>query len=237
MEYDGTLEIGHPLEKPTHKSFIDKTGWTRGLLSVIEYRGKTNNKHYWLCQCSCVNKTLKIIDSGHLGENGVKSCCCLLNGQQNIKHQKCNTAEYHSWSGMKSRCFNKKDRDFQNYGERGIRVCKRWLNSFENFYADMGPKPSQKHSIDRINNDKDYCPENCRWATIIEQNRNKRNSIILLLNDESHSIDEWSEIKNIKRSTIEARLRYGWTTEKILNTPTNHYNRKNNGTNSNSRRF
>jgi len=89
-------------------------------------------------------------------------------------HGQTDTPEYRTWTGMKERCCNSRKRSFKDYGGRGIRVCDRWLNSFESFLTDMGPKPSSAHSIDRINNDGNYEPGNCRWATASQQARNKR---------------------------------------------------------------
>ena len=93
----------------------------------------------------------------------------------NYKHGKNtnNSGEYRSWSNMKDRCLNNNNKDFKRYSDRGITVCERWRNSFENFLADMGPRPSLKHSVDRIDNDKGYSPENCRWGTKSEQSRNR----------------------------------------------------------------
>jgi len=91
-----------------------------------------------------------------------------------IKHGLTNTSEFKAWSSMKERCLCKTNKAYKNYGERGISICKEWVDSFENFLKDMGKKPSREYSLDRINNNKSYTPENCRWATNTQQNRNKR---------------------------------------------------------------
>lgn len=89
-------------------------------------------------------------------------------------HGMTNTSEYRSWHHMKGRCLNPKDYDYKNYGGRGIDICQDWVDSFESFYKDMGPKPSRNHSLERIDNSKGYNKENCKWATRKEQNNNQR---------------------------------------------------------------
>ena len=110
---------------------------------------------------------------------------------------------------MKERCLNPNCRDYNNYGARGISVCDRWINSFENFYADMGPAPSPAHSIDRIDANGNYCPENCRWATKREQDRNKRDTISFTYQGESKKLVEWSELLGIKYTTLKAAFQRG----------------------------
>jgi len=137
-----------------------------------------NNKHsaaVWLCRCVCGKE--KPISSGALLSGGTVSCGCV--GKKNrlissLKHGMCGTVEYRTWRGMRERCHSKSHMYFKNYGGRGIKVCDRWLSSFDAFFADMGNKPSPSHSIDRINNDGDYEPSNCRWATRKEQMKNTR---------------------------------------------------------------
>ena len=132
---------------------------------------------------------------------------------------------YHS---MKSRCYNKNDKDYALYGGRGIKVCKRWRDSFEAFFEDMGPKPSPKYSLDRYpNKDGDYEPGNCRWATWREQQNNRRNNRRLTLNGKTHTITQWERITGISNHTIRARIRMGWSVEKALTTPIGMYSRWN----------
>ena len=158
---------------------IDMVGEQCGQLCVIADAG--SDKHgqgQWLCRCSCGRMTTVVgpdLRSGH-----TKSCGCLsvaLVIERSTRHggarRHAHTSEHRSWAHMKERCRNAECNDYANYGGRGIRVCERW-ESFENFLADMGPRPSAKHSIDRINNDGNYEPGNCRWATRCQQNSNQR---------------------------------------------------------------
>ncbi len=126
--------------------------------------------------------------------------------------------EYYSWEHIKQRCRNKNNKRFMDYGGRGINVCDRW-NSFENFLSDMGPKPGPQYSIDRIDNDGNYEPINCKWSTKKEQSRNKRDSVMLCFQGETKNICEWAEIVEISESTIRRRLGAGWSVNKSLSQP------------------
>lgn len=153
-------------------------------LTVVDFVGvNKHRKRVWLCRCDCGNMTS--VTTGQLIGHHSTSCGCtrLQNSIKatkisNTKHGMKGTKEYKAWSEMKQRCINKNAQQYKNYGARGIKVCDRWLQSFENFYADMGKAPDG-FSIDRIDVNGDYCPENCRWVTNSVQSRNKRNSIPL----------------------------------------------------------
>lgn len=125
----------------------------------------------------------------------------------NRKHGCCYTPEYKTWEGIKKRCYNRNGKFYARYGGRGIKVCERWLHSFENFAADMGAKPSPEHQIDRINNDGDYAPENCRWATRTEQARNKANSVFVTIAGETMSLAAWYEKLGVGPGVFEGRAR------------------------------
>lgn len=127
------------------------------------------------------------------------------------------TATYEAWSAMKKRCLNPEHRNFRDYGGRGIAVCARWL-TFANFLADMGERPAGM-SLDRIDNSAGYDPANCRWATVREQNNNKRGNTLLSFNGEVRTISQWSELIGIKDCTLSERLRRGWSVERTLSTP------------------
>lgn len=141
-------------------------------LTVVNRRGSDKNGHsLWECVCDCGNTV--IISGTNLKSSHTTSCGC-MNKEAITKHGLRNSPEYQSWKAMIQRCTNPKAQGYEYYGGRGITVCSPWLNSFEEFYADMGLRPSNGYSIDRIDNNKGYYKENCRWATSAEQNKNKR---------------------------------------------------------------
>jgi hypothetical protein len=159
-----------------NSEYENLTGQKFGRLTAIRPVRRHNGHIDWLCKCSCPDGKIKEVLDSNLKSGNTQSCGCLhreRDSEAHTTHDKSKTSEYRIWSGMKQRCNNPKNKDFKYYGALGILVCDRWLESFENFYHDMGPRPSDKHSIDRINSDGNYEPKNCRWATPIVQANNK----------------------------------------------------------------
>jgi hypothetical protein len=141
-------------------------------------------------------------------------------------HMKSKTKTYNSWMNLKQRCLNPKNPKFKYYGGRGIKVCNRWLDSFDNFFKDMGEVPP-KGSIERINNNGDYSPENCRWATSKEQSSNRRSNKFITHNGETLGICEWSQRLGGSVSLITYRLQRGWDPIEAITTPPDLGNRFN----------
>jgi hypothetical protein len=129
------------------------------------------------------------------------------------------TPEYHAWSGMRQRCYNPKSVDYKNYGGRGIKVCDRWRNSFDAFFEDMGRRPSATHCVERDDNDGDYEPGNCRWATVTEQANNKRSNRVLTHQGETLSVADWSRRTGVPSTIIRKRIDcYGWSPARAIMT-------------------
>jgi len=135
----------------------------------------------------------------------------LSHGMAGIK-----SSEYGAWHSMKDRCANPNTPSYKDYGARGINVCPEWKNNFAQFYEDMGPKPGRGYSIDRIDNDKGYSKENCRWATWTEQANNRRNSIFISYNDETLSVHDWSVKLKIPKCTIWQRYNKGFSPNQVF---------------------
>ena len=125
---------------------------------------------------------------------------------------------YNSWQAMKVRCLNPNNKKYYRYGGRGITVCDRWMNNFSAFVEDMGERP-KGHSLDRIDNDGNYTPENCRWATHKQQCRNRSTNHLLVFNGKTQTLVEWAEELGISIKLIKNRQNLGWSTEKIFTTP------------------
>ena len=164
-------------------AYIDITGQRYGRLVALEYVGSSSKKQaLWLCQCDCGQKTT--VRGAQLRGGRTKSCGCLMRevaakgmSERQGTHRMTDSPEYRAWVQARARCRDSKHPAWKNYGGRGITVCERWNRphgGFEAFFEDMGPRPSPKHSLDRIDNSAGYCKENCRWTTWSEQSKNKR---------------------------------------------------------------
>lgn len=177
----------------------------------------------WVCLCDCGNTCT--VSTYHLREGRTKSCGCyrremgVLRGTQSKRHgegsNKKETAEYRCWSAMMSRCRNPNHRLFKHYGARGIYVVDRW-HTYENFLQDMDRKPTPHHSIDRIDVHGPYSPENCRWATSVEQNNNKTSTRMITIQGQTKPLQQWLKERNVVQRTFYNRLRAGWSEEQAL---------------------
>ena len=168
----------------------------------------------FLCRCSC-GKVFEAIRYNVL-EGKSKTCGC-SRGKASIRHGMSKSREYKVWTGIKQRCLNPNNEKYPRYGGRGITVCSRWM-LFDNFLFDMGEIPNGM-SIDRIDNNKGYSKENCRWATNREQSRNKSNNVLLSLNGKQKTIKDWSIYLGSKsHSLVIGRLARGWSIEESLST-------------------
>lgn len=178
---------------------------------------------YWECRCKCgaaVEAT-----TGSLRSGATKSCGCLRRDQiieRSTKHGhapkvSARTPEYNAWKAMRSRCGNPRNQDYKRYGGRGIRVCARW-DDFEIFLQDMGPRPTNKHSLDRIDSNGNYEPGNCRWATRKQQSRNREYTHRLNINGRTIFLPDLAREIDIKPATLRARLRSGWDHERVAST-------------------
>lgn len=139
----------------------------------------------------------------------------------NRKHGMSGTKPYRTWAALKNRCFNTRSTKYPIYGGRGITVCERWLgeNGFINFYADMGDPPSPTHSIDRIDVNGNYCPENCRWATPREEACNTRDNLLYTMDGKTQCLSLWLDDSKIGRTTVQLRLALGWSLQDALTIP------------------
>jgi hypothetical protein len=163
-------------------------------------------KRLWLCRCDCGGET--ITTSYRLKSGHTKSCGYFSKetiGNISRSHGKSKTGTYRSWTNMKNRCLNENIPEYKRYGERGIKICDRWLKSFENFFEDMGERPKGM-SIERKDNSGNYCKENCKWANDIEQANNKRNNFIIKYNNENYTLGKLSRLLSINRTTIKYRF-------------------------------
>jgi hypothetical protein len=178
----------------------------------------------WLFHCDCGNDKIVYLQSVVSGRT--RSCGCLeaeSRRNSNRSHgETCDgrqTPEYMAWNNMRARCSNRRRSDYARYGGRGIRVCERWNGSFDAFLADMGRRPSFRHSIDRIDSNGDYCPENCRWATDVEQSRNRRSSRSVTIDGKSVPLIEACRSAGLPYKSVWYRLKSGWPAEAALKTP------------------
>ena len=173
----------------------------------------------WVCQCDCGKES---IVQQHLLGKSTNSCGCLHKesvAAMATVDGRASAPEYHVWKNMIRRCSVPENAQYKDYGGRGISVCQRWLDSFADFIADMGPRPTNKHEIDRKENDGNYEPGNCRWVIPVVNRRNTRRNRIITIDGVSRCMSEWAEISGINSSAILDRLTRGWDIKEAVFTP------------------
>jgi hypothetical protein len=221
-----------------HTTFIDLTGHEFTRWTVLRLAPARENSHnrFWICECTC--GTIREIQEWNL-KNTSTSCGCYRSewARAQIKHGGARDSvghfpEYRIWRCIRERTMDPRHKSFPNYGGRGIRCCKRWQKSFANFYADMGPRPSPKHSIDRRRNHLGYSPKNCYWATPQQQQRNRRNNVHLTFQGRTQTMVAWAEELQVTPVLLHHRLRMmGWSIKRTLTEPIHKKNLRHNTTN------
>ncbi len=207
-------------EKKAHS--VDLKGRRIGRLLVVERAppivtynpDRIRRRAAWRCLCDCGTEI--VATACHLKIGHSRSCGCLnreLAADRKRTHNMTGTIEYSRWCGMYSRCYLAQFPQYKDYGGRGIFVCERWRHNFEAFYADMGPCPSPKHTLERKDNDGPYSPENCRWATQREQANNKRTNTFLTVGGRRMTTAQWSHETGLPRDMIARRIVRGWSPE------------------------
>ncbi len=189
----------------------DERGNVYGKLTVIEF-AKVDRVVYWLCRCECGNVTTV---AGTQLRRGHTRTCSRRCGH--TRHDMARTPEYRAWQAMKDRCYNSHNARFKDYGGRSILVCERW-KTFENFFADMGPRPSLKHTLERTDNEMGYCSDNCKWATQREQAHNRRTCRYITHNGRTQCVAAWARELGMHINTFAARVTK-WGVERAISTP------------------
>ena len=213
-------------------AFINLTGKVFGELRVLS-RAENDScgKVRWNVLCSCGNEFSKL-GSRLTAKNSMGLCPkCVIKEQIGSKkprpikephHGLTYTKEMKTLTSMKQRCYNENNKNYHRYGGRGIKVCDRWLESIKNFVEDMGYAPSEDYSIDRIDNDGDYEPNNCRWVTSKEQANNKSNSTKITINGTTKTLAQWCEERRLNYSKISSRLHLGWSVDEAFGIKPRH---------------
>lgn len=195
-----------------YNNLSNPVGQRFGKLTVIEFAYRLGRFKYWKCLCECgksVEVAIFSLSTGH-----TRSCGCLIGEKHGMRY----TREYVSWKNMRSRCLNKKNASYPDYGGRGITICDRWLHSFTNFITDMGLRSSPELTLERIDNQKGYSPDNCKWATPTDQARNRRSNRLITYDGETLHLSDWAARLGIHRSSLMERLDK-WPLDKALLTP------------------
>ena len=211
-----------------NNSLVYESGERFGSLVVIKRDGKIGGLNAWLCKCDC--GTVLRIKASQLKNGQRRSCGCnkrkkrgprpdlAKKNKENAKYEYLHRPTYSSWQAMKARCLNPNDKDYHNYGERGITICSDWIIDYNNFLKDMGQRPKGT-TIDRIDFNGNYVKENCRWATQIQQCNNTRKNIYVTYLGEELSASQMARKYGIETKTFIYRIKHGWSIEKALLTP------------------
>ena len=217
--------IRNPTQEPTMPKRIDLTGQRFGLLTVTRHAGSdAAGRATWLCACDCGGeKVVKAADLKRPESTATRSCGCLqLQQRQNAAKSKSHAysranwpRERKAWENMIKRCTDPTDIGYANYGGRGVSVCERWLDSFKAFAEDMGRAPIGG-TIDRIENDLGYSPENCKWSSKKEQANNRRNNRLLTYNGKTQTVSQWADELGMPSHLIYQRLYRGLPTDRAL---------------------
>lgn len=196
----------------------DESGNKYGLLTVSSYAGTKRRLAMWHCSCECGSDT--VVSGAALRSGNTSSCGCEAGrkGGEHLKkmlttHGMTDTPTWRSWKSMHDRCLLESHKSYDRYST--VKICDRWLHSFDSFYADMGERPKGK-TLDRIDNEGDYTPENCRWATSRQQARNRRGNRKISYNGKTLTIAEWSDVIGVKATTISKRISSGMPKPMVL---------------------
>lgn len=207
--------------------FIDLTGQRFGRLAVVERAWSRKGQLFWLCKCDCGKEC--VIQGSSLRGGRTRSCGCLHNQMAGERIEEINALHpssivnknlYRTWSNMRQRCRNPNNPEYRNYGGRGIKVCLEWdtdFFAFERWALESGYQYGV--SIDRINNDGDYTPVNCRWVNALMQSNNQRRTIMLTYKGETKALRFWADEYGLPRNVVKCRIRSGWTVERALTEP------------------
>jgi hypothetical protein len=198
-----------------------KSGQRFGLWTLVR-RDEADGER-WICRCHCGTK--RPVGSFNLLYGKSRSCGCGPRSYYKGKHGHCRHPLYGTWKQMNYRCHNKSHSCYKRYGARGIVVCDRWRKSFTAFADDMGPKPGPGYTVDRIDNNGPYSPDNCRWASHRQQGRNMSRNRLVTFRGRTLTVAEWAEVLGISPSSMRYRLeKAGWTIERALSTPVDEQN-------------
>lgn len=201
----------------TYPVSADLTGIRFGLLVAIRFLD--DGSHRWECQCDCGNITN--VSKYRLAKGLALGCRCRRSeatARAKTTHGLSKHPLYRTWKSMRTRCNNPNARHYERYGGRGIKICERW-DSFENFLSDMGEKPTDAHTLERRDNLGNYEPENCFWATAIEQNNNTRRNIYVTIKGETLTARQWARKVEMNYGTFISRIRRGWAPEDAIGLP------------------